>query len=186
MNKYEEIRDRFGKGYVTKEQLKKFVELGVITEEQEQTILNLTQVQVIPHGIYRGIALAFGAESMEKGEGLSANAGYFAGEYAPWQPGETYRPGQLLQHEGAALQVRQPVTAQAHQPPFSAGMTAIYIPYLVPDEYGVKPYKYGCATKRGERFYGGQGAVFAYIGADNPSCIYPPSEEYPALWQREE
>jgi len=71
MNKYEEIRDRFGKGYVTKEQLKKFVELGVITEEQEQTILNLTQVQVIPHGIYRNIALAFGAESMEKGEGLS-------------------------------------------------------------------------------------------------------------------
>lgn len=183
MSKYEEIRDRFGKGYVTAAQLQRFAKLGVITEEQAQTILNLTQVQVIPQGIYRCMALAFMEESEDIQENLSANAGYFAKEYGQWQPGETYRAGELLQYEGVALQVRQQVTAQAHLPPFSAGMTAIYIPYLVPDEKGVKTYKYGCSTKRGERFYGEDGKIYEHIAVDNPSNIYPPTPDLPAIWK---
>lgn len=183
LTNYGRIAERYNKGYVTAAQLKKFAKLGVITEEQAQTILNLTQVQVIPQGVYHCMALAFMDESEKDRENLSANAGYFAKEYGQWQPGETYKAGKLLQYEGVALQVRQQVTAQAHQPPFSEGMTAIYIPYLVPDEKGVKTYKYGCSTKRGERFYGEDGKIYEHIAVDNPSNIYPPTPDLPAIWK---
>lgn len=183
LNNYGRIAERYSKGYVTAAQLQRFAKLGVLTEEQAQIIWEATQVQVIPQGIYRRMALAFMDESEKGQENLSANAGYFAKEYDQWQPGETYRAGKLLQYEGVALQVRQQVTAQAHQPPFSAGMTAIYIPYLVPDEKGVKTYKYGCSTKRGETFYGEDGKIYEHIAVDNPSNIYPPTPDLPAIWR---
>lgn len=116
---------------------------------------------------------------------LPKEAGYFASQYPEWEPSKVYKAGDLVQYQGMAVQIRQDVTAQAHQPPFSAGMTAIYIPYLVADENGIKPFAYGCAANTGELFYAQDGAVYQYIGVDNPSCIYPPSKELPALWQRQ-
>lgn len=125
------------------------------------------------------------SESRRRPESLMESAGYLAALYPQWKPGNAYEPGDLLEYQGKAVQVRQAVTAQAHQPPFSEGMTAIYIPYLVADENGIKPFVYGCATNSGELFYSQGGTVFQYIGVDNPSCIYPPSDELPALWERQ-
>lgn len=129
------------------------------------------------------LAASFTAISTMDMDIVPQEAGYLADLYAEWEPGQTYQPGTLLQYQGVVLQVRQTVTAQEHQPPFSEGMTAVYIPFLVPDQNGVKPFVYGCAAQNGELFYGSDGYTYKYIGVDNPSCVYPPSKGLPAIWE---
>lgn len=40
MSKFEQIKDRYTKGFVTEQQLQKYVELAVITEDQANEIKN--------------------------------------------------------------------------------------------------------------------------------------------------
>lgn len=133
---------------------------------------------------YQVLGSNYVAESYSAQEDLSENAGYFTDLYREWKPGESYNQWELIQYDGITIQVRQQVTALEHQPPLSEGMTAIYIPYLVPDENGVKTYKYGCSCKKGELFYDENKVIFEYVAVDNPSNIYAPSDDLPALWKR--
>lgn len=51
-----------------------------------------------------------------------------AGFFSDWAIGESYSAGKRLFHDGVTYLVMQAVTAQAHQPPGSDGMLAIYRP----------------------------------------------------------
>ena len=51
-----------------------------------------------------------------------------AGLFPAWVPGESYEAGKRIAHEGIVYEVKQPVTAQEHQPPGSAGMLSVYRP----------------------------------------------------------
>lgn len=125
-------------------------------------------------------------KSFEMKNELPEEAGYFTENYREWKVGENYKQWELIKYNGVTVQVRQEVIAQEHQPPFSEGMTAIYIPYLVPDEYGIKTYKYGCSTKQNELFYNENKIIYKHVAVDNPSNIYPPSDDLPAIWKRYE
>lgn len=114
-----------------------------------------------------------------------------AGLFPVWAPGETYAKGNRLVHEGIVYEVQQPVTAQAHQPPGSTGMLAIYLPISVDPETGVEPdgsrdnpYAYlpGMNVYNG-KYYTFEGKLYL-AKADLIPCVWPPNT--PGLWQWEE
>ena len=113
-----------------------------------------------------------------------------AGLFPVWTVGESYVKGNRIAHEGVAYEVQQPVTAQAHQPPGSQGMLAIYRPISADPDTGDEPdgslenpytFIYGMDVKEGS-YYTHEGALYL-AKADMPACIWQPGT--PGLWQWE-
>ena len=113
-----------------------------------------------------------------------------AGLFPAWAPGESYEAGKRIAHEGIVYEVKQPVTAQAHQPPGSAGMLSVYRPISAdpqsghePDGSPENPYAFisGMDVFNG-KYYSFEGAVYL-AKADMIPCVWAPGT--PGLWQWE-
>ena len=111
-----------------------------------------------------------------------------AGLFPAWAPGESYVTGDRFVHEGVVYEVRQAVTAQAHQAPNSAGMLAIYRPISADPDTGAEPdgsrenpysFIYGMDVSTG-KYYTFEGKLYL-AKADMKPCVWPPNS--PGLWQ---
>lgn len=109
-----------------------------------------------------------------------AEAGRF--DFPSWAPGKAYAKNELFSYNGMVGFARQAVTAQAHQPPFSPGMEAIYGVRPRPDKFGIYPYAYNMASDVGMRVREGTD-VYLCIQA-YPVMTYPPSQ-VPAHFTKE-
>ena len=113
-----------------------------------------------------------------------------AGLFPVWTPGAVYAAGNRIVHEGVAYEAKQPVTAQAHQPPGSAGMLSVYRPISADPQSGQEPdggrenpipFINGMDVFNG-RHYAFEGAVYL-AKADMIPCVWNP--DTPGLWQWE-
>lgn len=113
-----------------------------------------------------------------------------AGLFPVWTPGAAYTTGNRIAHEGVAYEVKQPVTAQDHQPPGSAGMLAVYRPISADPQSGDEPdggletphpFISGMDVFSGKH-YSFEGAVYL-AKADMIPCVWNPGTA--GLWQWE-
>ena len=111
-----------------------------------------------------------------------------AGLFPVWTAGESYVTGDRLVHEGVVYEVQQPVTAQAHQPPGSAGMLAIYRPISADPDTGEEPdgsrdnpysFIHGMDVSTG-KYYTFEGKLYL-AKADMKPCVWNPGTA--GLWQ---
>ena len=102
-----------------------------------------------------------------------------------WAAGTHYEAGEIVNHEGQAYRVVQPVDSLEHQPPGAEGMLAIYRP-LVPDHAGTLedpiPWVSGMDVDEG-KYYSFSGKTYL-AKADMKPCVWPPGTS--GLWQWEE
>ena len=113
-----------------------------------------------------------------------------AGLFETWQPGAQYTAKQRLAHDSVVYEVQQAVTAQAHQPPGSAGMLAVYRPLSVDPGTGEEadgsrsnPYAFinGMDVATG-KYYTFEGKLYL-AKADMKPCVWNPGTA--GLWQWE-
>lgn len=105
-----------------------------------------------------------------------AAVGVFIGGFAPWEAGKAYAQYDLFSYDGKVGFCRQAVTSAAHQPPFSAGMEAIYGVRPTPDDNGVYPYVYNMAASVGMLVRSEKdGAVYTCYRAIDP-LLYDPAD----------
>ena len=113
-----------------------------------------------------------------------------AGLFPVWTAGGTYVTGDRLVFDAVVYEVQQPVTAQGHQPPGSAGMLAIYRPISADPDTGAEPdgsrenpYSFinGMDVSTG-KYYTFEGKLYL-AKADMRPCIWNPGT--PGLWQWE-
>ena len=107
-----------------------------------------------------------------------------------WTVGEKYTQGNRIVYADIVYEVQQPVTAQGHQPPGSAGMLAIYRPISADPETGDtpdgsrdNPYSFisGMDVSTG-KYYTFEGKLYL-AKADMKPCVWNPGT--PGLWQWE-
>jgi hypothetical protein len=125
-------------------------------------------------------AAAVQSAAQSLGAAPIAEAGRF--DYPGWTIGKAYAKGELFTYNGMAGFAKQAVTAQAHQPPFSAGMEAVYGVRPKPDKNGIYPYIYNMAASVGMRVREGDAIYVCY--QDLPTMTWPPSQ-VPAHFTRE-
>ena len=113
-----------------------------------------------------------------------------AGLFPAWAPGAEYAAGDRVDYKGAAYEAMQPVSAQAHQPPGSDGMLAVYRPISANPASGAEPdgsrenplaYTGGMDVFSG-KYYAFEGALY-HARADMLPCVWAPNT--PGLWQWE-
>lgn len=97
-----------------------------------------------------------------------------------WEPGHTYKQGQLVSYNAVKYLILQTVTAQDHQRPDMANgaMLAVYKPYQGRERY---TWLYGEYCEVGFTRY--EDADLYYCKADPGANIYPPSQ-VPACWDK--
>lgn len=105
---------------------------------------------------------------------LPESAGLFASSYRIWKGGEKFAQWELISHKNIAYQVQQDTTAQEHQPPDATGMLAIYVPYVVADASGVKPWAYGAHYSTGDLVR--KDGVVWEAKKDMKPCVWEPTE----------
>lgn len=105
---------------------------------------------------------------------LPESAGLFASSYRIWKGGEKFAQWELISHKGIAYQVQQKTTAQEHQPPDATGMLAVYVPYVVADASGVKPWAYGAHYTTGDLVR--KDGVVWEAKKDMKPCVWEPTE----------
>lgn len=103
-----------------------------------------------------------------------AMVGVFVGGFEPWEAGKAYAQYDLFSYDEKVGFCRQAVTSAAHQPPFSAGMEAIYGVRPAPDDNGVYPYVYNMAASVGMRVCDGDNVYVCTRDID--PLLYPPSQ----------
>lgn len=98
---------------------------------------------------------------------------------APWEPGSTYKQGQLVSYYAVKYLILQTVTAQEHQPPNmpNGAMLSVYKPYQGRERY---TWLYGEYCEVGFTRY--EGAVLYRAIQDPGANIFPPSQ-VPAVWE---
>ncbi len=113
-----------------------------------------------------------------------------AGLFPEWAAGVLYEAGQRIVHDGVAYEVKQTVTAQAHQPPGSEGLLAVYRPISADPDSGVEPdgtlanpvpFLTGMDVADG-KYYSYNGRTYL-AKADMKPCVWPPDTA--GLWQWE-
>lgn len=113
-----------------------------------------------------------------------------AGLFPVWVPGAAYAAGNRIVHEGVVYEVKQPVTAQDHQPPGGAGMLAVYRPISADPQSGEEPdgslenphpFISGMDVFN-DKYYSFEGAVYL-AKADMLPCVWNPGMA--GLWQWE-
>lgn len=105
---------------------------------------------------------------------LPESAGLFVAAYRVWAGGEEFAQWELISHKNIAYQVQQDTTAQEHQPPDSEGMLAIYVPYVVADASGVKPWAYGAHYSTGDLVR--KDGIVWEAKKDMKPCVWEPTE----------
>lgn len=105
---------------------------------------------------------------------LPESAGLFASAYRVWAGGEEFAKWELISHKNIAYQVQQDTTAQEHQPPDATGMLAVYVPYVVADASGVKPWAYGAHYSTGDLVR--KDGVVWEAKKDMKPCVWEPTE----------
>ena len=105
-----------------------------------------------------------------------ATVGILSDGFEAWKPGATYeKQYTLFTHDGKVGFTKLPnITAQAHQPPFSTGMEAVYGVRPVPNELGIYAYTYGMAASCGMRVQEGDN-VYSCIQSIE-TVLWPPSQ----------
>lgn len=114
-----------------------------------------------------------------------ATVGVLSDGFAEWQPGITYeKQYSLFTYNGKVGFTRQAnITAQAHQPPFSTGMEAIYGVRPVPDRFGVYLYNYNMAANISMKVKEGEDVYTCIQTID--VMLWPPSQ-LPAHFTKDE
>ena len=114
-----------------------------------------------------------------------------AGLFEDWAADTFYAAGKRLVCDGIVYEVIQDVTSQAHQPPNSEGMLAIYRPLSVDAQTGEEPdgtmehpyeFLYGMDVESG-KYYTYEGKLYL-AKADMKPCVWIPGTE--GVWQWEE
>lgn len=105
---------------------------------------------------------------------LPESAGLFASTYRIWKAGEEFAQWELISHKNITYQVQQDTTAQEHQPPDATGMLAVYVPYVVADASGVKPWAYGAHYSTGDLVR--KDGVVWEAKKDMKPCVWEPTE----------
>ena len=114
-----------------------------------------------------------------------------AGLFDEWAPDVQYSKGFRLVCDGIVYEVQQDVLSVESQPPFAAGMLAVYRPLSVDPETGEEPdgsrehpfaFLYGMDVTKNS-YYSYKGKLWL-AKADMPACVWVPGTE--GLWQWEE
>ena len=100
--------------------------------------------------------------------------------YPAWQAGESYEAQALVYYGDCLYRVEQAHTAQAHQPPGSQGMLAVYRPVRRAD--GVYRWLYGEAVEIGMKRIDPEDGLVYEVYAQAGANIWPP-HEVPAVWR---
>lgn len=104
--------------------------------------------------------------------------------FRAWTAGDQYAANEIVTHNGKVYRVVQAATAQAHQPPGSAGMLAVYRP-IVLAAAGTRtdpiPFEIGMDARAG-LYYTYNGALYLCKG-DMIPCSWAPGTA--GMWQWE-
>lgn len=132
-------------------------------------------------------------EQAQKGSFATSDFNLFAkaGLFDEWAPDVQYSKGFRLVCDGIVYEVQQDVLSVESQPPFAAGMLAVYRPLSVDPDSGDEPQ--GTKESPIPFIYGmdvGNGLYYSYEGklylakTDMPACVWYPGTQ--GLWQWEE
>ena len=156
-----------------------------LTEEEQESVAYATSMSIISSSIARSYIQKASFSSMEVS--LFAKAGLFP----EWAPNTQYAKGFRLVCDGIVYEVQQDVLSVESQPPFAAGMLAVYRPLSVDPETGDEPdgsrehpyaFIYGMDVTK-DSYYTYEGKLWL-AKADMPACVWVPGTE--GLWQWEE
>lgn len=156
-----------------------------LTEEEQYSVAYSTSMDVINSSIARAYIQTTTFNSTEYS--LFAKAGLFA----EWAPDVQYNKGFRLVCDGIVYEVQQDVLSLENQPPFAAGMLAVYRPLSVDTETGSESdgsreqpfvFLYGMDVTK-DSYYSYEGKLWL-AKADMPACVWVPGTE--GLWQWEE
>lgn len=113
-----------------------------------------------------------------------------AGLFDEWAPDVRYSKGSRLVCDGIVYEVQQDAQSIESQPPFAAGMLALYRPLSVDPETGGEPdgskenpysFIYGMDVHSG-KYYSYNNHLYL-AKSDMTACVWPPDTE--GLWQWE-
>lgn len=150
----------------------KVTELAQQAEEVQQAVAEASALLTLMRPAVQYVA----AETYDDDQLMAA-----AELFDVWGPDKDYKGGELLRHESMLYRVQQAHTSQAHQPPGSAGMLAVYVPIQQPAEDGqVLPWISGEALDIGDKreYNGVVYELYAPAGVN----IWPP-DTVPAIWR---
>lgn len=156
-----------------------------LTPEEQESVAYEAAVSILTSAMVRGYAqtASFGTGDFS----LFAKAGLFS----EWEADAQYTKGTRLVCDGIVYEVQQDVLSLENQPPFAAGMLAVYRPLSVDPESGEEPdgsrehpyaFLYGTDVQEGS-YYSYEGKLWL-AKADMPACVWVPGTE--GLWQWEE
>lgn len=156
-----------------------------LTDEEQESLAREASLSIISSSIARSYIQT---ASFASGEfALFARAGLFD----EWEPDVQYSKGSRLVCDGIVYEVQQDVRSIESQPPFAAGMLAVYRPLSVDPETGDEPdgsrehpyaFLYGMDVTK-DSYYSYEGKLWL-AKADMPACVWTPGTE--GLWQWEE
>lgn len=155
-----------------------------LTTEEEESLAQTAALSIISSSMARTYIQT---ASFSTGEfALLTNAGLFD----EWAPDVQYSKGFRLMCDGIVYEVQQDVLSVESQPPFAAGMLAVYRPLSVDPETGDEPdgsrehpfaFIYGMDVYSGKNYSYNNHLYLAK--SDMMACVWPPDTE--GLWQWE-
>ena len=156
-----------------------------LTAEEQESLAQTAALSIISSSMARTYIQT---ASFSTGEfALFSTAGLFD----EWAPDVQYSKGLRLVCDGIVYEVQQDVRSIESQPPFAAGMLAVYRPLSVDPETGDEPdgsrehpyaFLYGMDVTK-DSYYSYEGKLWL-ARADMPACIWVPGTA--GLWQWEE
>lgn len=155
-----------------------------LTTEEEESLAQTAALSIISSSMAR---THIQTASFSAGEfALFSTAGLFD----EWAPDVPYSKGFRLVCDGVVYEVQQDVLSVESQPPFAAGLLAVYRPLSVNPETGEEPdgskehpyaFLYGMDVHSG-KYYSYNNHLYL-AKSDMTACVWPPDTE--GLWQWE-
>lgn len=155
-----------------------------LTAEEQESLAQTAALSVISSSMARTYIQT---ASFSPGEfALFSTAGLFD----EWAPDVQYSKGFRFVCDGVVYEVQQDVQSVESQPPFAAGMLAVYRPLSVDPETGDEPdgsrehpyaFIYGMDVHSGKYYFYNNHLYLAK--ADMPACVWTPDTA--GLWQWE-
>lgn len=155
-----------------------------LTTEEEESLAHQTALSIISSSMARSYTQT---ASFSAGEFALFSA---AGLFDEWVPDVQYNKGFRLVCDSIVYEVQQDVLSVESQPPFAAGMLAVYRPLSVDPETGDEPggsmehpyaFIYGMDVHSG-KYYSYNNHLYL-AKSDMTACVWPPDTE--GLWQWE-
>lgn len=153
----------------------KVTELAQQTGEVQQAVAEASALLTLMRPAVQYVA----AETYDDDQLMAA-----AELFDAWEPDKDYKGGELLRHGSMLYRVQQGHTSQAHQPPGSAGMLAVYVPIVVDADGTLDnpiPFANGMDVENG-KYYSFEGKVYL-AKADMIPCVWNPGTA--GMWQWE-